>query len=120
MMLSEERSGTHEAPMGTKSAYPRTSMACGGQDLTQHWHSQHWSGSWFQAFMVSLFSTIRSFGQMYWQAVLSSALHPSHFSGFTKLGIHVLQGPRGPCIVLTRAQYRAHGARGPRGRQTRE
>ncbi len=25
---------------------------------------------------------------MYWQAVLSSALHPSHFSGFTKLGIY--------------------------------
>src|SRR3989304_41482 len=37
--------------------------------------------------MASLLSTMRSLGQMYWQAVLSSALQPSHFSGFTKLGI---------------------------------
>ena len=31
--------------------------------------------------------TIKSLGQMYWQAVLSRALQPSHFSTITKLGI---------------------------------
>src|SRR5664280_1077950 len=49
--------------------------------------------------MVSLLRTMRSFGQMNWQAVLSSALHPSHFSGFTKLGICFLLGAsRDRCV----------------------
>src|SRR5271157_6095154 len=37
--------------------------------------------------MISEFKTMRSFGQMYWQAVLSRALHPSHLFAITKLGI---------------------------------
>src|SRR3989304_1885526 len=37
--------------------------------------------------MRSLFRAMRSFGQIYWQAVLSCALQPAHFSVITYLGM---------------------------------
>src|SRR3990170_1161266 len=70
-------------------------MAPCGQAFTHEKHSQQASGSWLKAIPCSLLYALprsasyfmRSLGQMYMQAVRARPRHPSHLSGFTKVGI---------------------------------